>query len=175
MSVHEAVVVAIVRRAHGLEGELLVHLETDYPDDVFVERRILRVSGGGPVGVASELTLRSARPHAGGWVLGFEEIPDRTLAERYAGRHLSLAADELVERGEREYFLHELQGLEMRHVDGRAVGVVETVYEAPGAPLLAVRSEGRERLVPFRGEFVEEVDVEEGVIRVRPPAGLLEL
>lgn len=171
----EPVAVATVRRAHGLEGELLVHLETDHPEDVFARDRRLHVSGGGPVGLPGNLTLTSARPHGGGWVLGFAEIPDRTAAERYGGRHLFLQREELPDPGEDEFFLHELPGMQVRRENGTPVGRVDRVYETPGAPLLGVRAEGKERLIPFRREFVAGVDRERSVIRIRPPAGLLEL
>lgn len=177
-------VVANVRNAHGLEGYLLVHLETDYPEDVFVEGRVFAVSGGGPVGTAARLTLETARPYTKGWLLKFREITDRTRAELYSGRRLALPRSELVEPAEDEYFLHDLAGMEVRTEDDAVVGRVEEVYEAPSAPLLGIRVESggtesgeasSEKLVPFRREFVAGVDAERGVIRIRPPAGLLEI
>lgn len=175
MSAREAVSVAYVKKAHALDGELFVQIETDYPEEVFVEGRVFRVSAGGPIGLAGDLTLLRARPHAGGWILEFEEIEDRTLAERYKGRRLSLARDELVERGEDEFFLHELDGVEVLGPEGERLGEVRAVYPTAGRPLLGIGADGEERLLPFVRDFVEEVDLEEGVIRVRPPRGLLEL
>lgn len=171
----ETITVATVRRAHALEGELFVHLQTDYPEEVFREERVFQVSGGGPLGQPSALTLSRARPHAGGWILQFREIEDRTLAERYAGRHLSVGREDLVELGENEYFLHDLEGLEVRDTAGEPVGSVAGVYDTPGAPLLGVEHDGGESLVPLTGPIVEEVDLEAGVIRIRLPAGLLEI
>lgn len=175
MSAREAVSVAYVKKAHALEGELFVQIETDYPEQVFVENRTFRVSGGGPIGFAGELTLVRARPHAGGWILEFEEIGDRTAAERYKGRRLSLSLDELVERGEDEFFLHELDGVEVVGPGGERLGAVRAVYPTAGRPLLGIDGDGEERLLPFVRDFVEEVDLEEGIIRVRPPPGLMEL
>lgn len=175
MDAAETVSVAYVKKAHALEGELFVQLETDYPDEVFVEERVFRVSGGGPIGLAGELTLVRARPHTGGWILQFEEIEDRTLAERYKGRHLSLARDELVELAEDEFFLHDLDGLAVEGPDGERLGTVRAVYPTPGRPLLGIAEGDDELLLPFVRDFVEEVVLEEGVIRVRPPEGLAEL
>lgn len=175
MNAREAVSVAYVKKAHALEGELFVQIETDYPEEVFVEDRVFRVSGGGPIGLAGDLTLVRARPHTGGWILQFEEIEDRTLAERYKGRRLSLARDELVELAEDEFFLHDLDGLAVEGPDGRSLGTVAVVYPTPGRPLLGVAKGDEELLLPFVRDFVEEVDLEEGRIRVRLPEGLTEL
>lgn len=176
MTGREPVSVAYVKKAHALEGELFVQLETDHPHDVFVENRVFRVSGGGPVGLAADLTLVRGRPHAGGWILEFREIGDRTLAERYRGHHLSIPREELVALRENEFFLHDLEGLEVLGPDGERLGEVGYVYGTDGPALLAVETgNDGEQLVPFVAEFVEEVDLEEGTLRIRPPAGLLEL
>lgn len=173
----ERVVVGTVRRAHGLAGELLVALETDFPEEVFVSGRVLQVRGRGATGLPRSLTVLEARPHRADRILRFREIPDRTLAERYGGLELWLERSELAEPAEGEYFLHDLAGLEVRLAeDGSPVGRVARVYEAAGAPYLGVRRDERgEVLIPFIGAFVEDVDLESGVIRIRPPAGLLEL
>lgn len=172
----EKVVVGYVRRAHGIQGELLVHLETDYPHETFVVDRVFRVTENAPVGLPADLTLERARPHAGSWILAFREITDRTLAERYGGAHLTLEPGELVAAGEAEYFLHDLVGLEVvAEETGRRIGTVQGVYDTPGRPILAVEGDGDEALVPFDRSFVTEVDLEEEVVRIRPPEGLLEL
>lgn len=175
MTIRETVSVAYVKKAHALDGELFVQLETDYPHEMFVEGRVFRVTGGGPIGLAGDLTLEQARPHSDGFILKFAEIGDRTLAERYEGRRLSVPSDELVELADDEYFLHDLDGVRVTDPEGEVLGEVSQVYPTGGRPLLGIAADGEERLVPFVRGIVEEVDLEEGVIRVRPPAGLLEL
>ncbi len=176
MTERESVSVAYVKKAHALDGELFVQLHTDYPHEVFVEDRVFRVSGGGPIGQAADLTLVRGRPHAGGWILQFREIEDRTLAERYKGRRLSLPREELVGLRENEFFQHDLEGLAVLGPAGERLGEVSHVYGTDGPGLLAVATQdGGEHLVPFVAEIVEEVDMEAGTVRVRPPAGLLEL
>lgn len=171
----QEVVVGFVRRAHGIHGELLVAQATDFPGRVFAEGRVLGVRGTGAYGLPGRLTIAGARPHKADWILALREIHDRTLAERFRGLELWLARSELVEPAEGEYFLHDLQGLEVRLVDGAPVGRVTSVYEAAGSPILGVERPGGEALVPFVGQFVRDVDLEAGVIVVRPPEGLLEL
>lgn len=172
----EKVVVGYVRRAHGIEGELLVHLETDYPRETFLVDRVFRITENAPIGLPADLTLERARPHGSSWILAFREIPDRTLAERYGGAHLTLERDELVEVGEAEYFLHDLVDLEVVDEEsGERIGTVTGVYDTPGRPILAVETDGDEALVPFERSFVTGVDLDEETLRIRLPEGLLEL
>lgn len=170
----ERIVVAKIVRAHGLEGRLLLQLETDSPLVAFAAGRALGVEGARP-GLPTSLTVREARPHGRGWILRVEEVPDRTFAEQYAGAWLSLPREELPAPAEDEYFLHELIGLQVVDEALGALGPVDEVYDVPGGPLLAVYVEGRERLFPFRREMVTEVDLAAGRLRTRLPAGLLEV
>lgn len=153
---------------------MILRLETESPEVVLAPGRGLQVEEARP-GLPSRLTVREARPHGRSWILRVEEVPDRTFAEQYAGAWLTLAREELPELGEDEFFLHDLVGLEVVDEVLGPIGPVEEVYDVPGGPLLAVRVEGRERLLPFRREMVAEVDLEDGTVRTRLPAGLLEV
>ena len=64
----------------------------------------------------------------------------------------------------------------MRTIDGREIGVVAEVLHTAGGELLAVnREQGSELLVPFVGAIVTSVSLEDGVVEIDPPEGLLEL
>jgi len=170
----EPVVVARVTRPHGINGGLLLHPETDHPSELFVPGRELRLVEP-PEGLPAALTITEAAPHGRGWRMLTEEIADRTAAERFRGVHLAVPHEELPELEENEYFLHDLVGLRVEEADGRELGSVRDVYDGPSGPLLAVEVEGRDRLLPFLPEFVLEVDLEAGLIRVSLPAGLLDI
>ena len=163
----EDIVVALIRRAHGLKGELQIHPRTDEPESVFEGGREFRIAGdGGPRGLPGVLTLGRAK---------FAEIGDRTLAERYAGKELVVARDELREPEENEFFVHDLIGYEVRLADGTLVGQVGDYYDASGTVLLGVTADGKERLIPFTGAVVSSVSAEERRIVIDPPDGLLEI
>ena len=168
------IVVGLIRRAHGLDGDLLVQPETDDPPSTY--RRGLEFRVTPPRSGPAELTLEEASAHGRHWRLRFREIGDRETAESYAGCMLELPEEELVELAQGEFFLHDLVGLEVKGPDGESLGRVDWVFDRPGQPLLVVREEqdGGERLIPFAPAIVAGVDLEEGVIRVDPPPGLLE-
>jgi 16S rRNA processing protein RimM len=170
----EPVVVARITRPHGIKGWLLLQPETDHASEVFVPGRELRLVDP-PEGLPEALTIVEAAPHGQVWRVLSEEVADRSAAERFRGLHLAVPQDELPELEEDEYFLHDLIGVRVAEADGRELGSVRDVYDGPSSPLLAVEVDGRERLIPFRPEFVVEVDLEAGVMRVSLPAGLLDV
>lgn len=169
----DEIVVGLIRKAHGLDGEVLVELMTGDPDQVFVVGRTLRVAGAGVPG-PDRLELAGVRRHKGGMLLRFREIPDRTAAESLRGRELALAQEELRDLDEDEFFLHELVGFTVVRTDGEPVGDVATSYETGAQLLLGVTAGDEELLIPFGRQLVTEVDREGRRIVIDPPPGLLE-
>jgi 16S rRNA processing protein RimM len=75
---------------------------------------------------------------------------------------------------EDEVYLHELDGFSVRLPDGTPLGLVSAVYELPGGLMIEVQGPKREFLLPYKKEFVLEVDRAGRRLVVSPPEGLLE-
>jgi 16S rRNA processing protein RimM len=172
----DLVVVGRVRRPHGVRGELLIDVMTDEPDAVYASGR--RVFGGSVNGDAEEdapvLTVVETRPFKDGLLVQFREIPDRTAAERWNGRHLLVPEDELTPLGAGEVYVHELKGMTVELSSGEWVGTVADVFEVPQGLLLDITRERGTVMVPFASDIVTEVDRERRVVRIDPPPGLLD-
>jgi 16S rRNA processing protein RimM len=172
----DLVIVGRVRRPHGVHGELLIQLLTDEPDAVYASGR--RVFGGTVEGHADDdaptLTVAETRPFKDGLLVLFREIADRNEAATWNGRHLLVPADELAPLADGEVYVHELTGMTVELSSGEAVGTIAEVFEVPQGLLLGVARERGTVLVPFSDEIVIDVDRERRVVRIDPPAGLLE-
>ena len=158
-----------------MRGEVLIEPLTDEPDAVYASGR--RVFGGtseSPIDEAPTLTVIETRPFKDGLLVRFEEIGDRTAAELWNGRLLFVPEDELTPLGEGEVYQHELKGMTVELSSGEVVGTVADVFEVPQGLLLDVARERGTVLVPFSGEIVVDVDRARRVVRIDPPAGLLE-
>jgi len=71
---------------------------------------------------------------------------------------------------EGEWFQGDLVGLEARTPEGAPLGRVTAVWNTGPVPVLVIEGAGPEPLlVPFVDDFVPEVNVEAGVLVVRPP------
>ncbi len=122
----------------------------------------------------AELTVSAARPHAKRWLVSVREVTDRTAAESLRGASLAMPRDELPDMPEDGYLLSDLIGMSVCD-DDKEIGVVREVYDQPAAPLLAVEVAGRERFIPLQAELVVEIDLSAGKIRMKLPAGLLDV
>jgi 16S rRNA processing protein RimM len=186
MTTPEYAIVGLVRKAHGIRGELVVETLTDAPDAIFAAGR--RVFAGTPDGdpllparapaaaLPPALTVRASSPFKGGLIVHFDGIADRNDAEVWRGRYLLLPIAELPAPAEDEVYFHELLGMRMQLADGTSVGEVVDLFELPQGLVLDVRrADGKGTVVvQYRPEIVVAVDVVERTITVDPPDGLIE-
>ena len=172
-------VVGHLNRPHGTRGELFVWPLTDHPESTFAPGVIVYLGsgeGGEPDPDLPPLRVDAVRPFRRGFLVSFGGVDDRTGAERMQGHYLLRPMEELEPPGEDELFYHELLGLRVVTTDGEPVGVVREVFELRPADLLEVTLEdGRALMIPFIREILVEADLDEGVLVIDPPEGLLEL
>ena len=177
MTVRALMIVGRVRKAHGIRGELLVEPITDAPDTVFVSGRRLfaGTATGAPSPDGEELHITAVRQHMDSVRLTIAEVPDRTAAELWRGRFLLVPQDELPPPDDDEVYIHDLLGMSVVHVDGRALGTVADTYDLPQGLMLDVRpvNGGPTYFIPWREEVLVNVDEAARMITVNPPEGLL--
>jgi len=144
-------------KAHGLRGEVVVQLTSDYPDVRLAQGSRLRAG-------RDELVVHAARPHQDRWLVLFEGVGDRAAAERLAARRLSGAPIDDPDA----LWVHELIGARVvEATTGVERGRVASVVANPAHALLELDSGA---LVPI----VFVCSFEDGVAVIDPPAGLFE-
>ncbi|BDQ40407.1 ribosome maturation factor RimM [Cutibacterium granulosum] len=165
---HEEVLIGTVGRANGLKGDVVVRVRTDEPE--------MRFAVGAHVRLADrDLTIVRSRWFKGSLVVGFAEVTDRTAAERLRGAELfvDVDPDESPDDPD-EYYDRQLRGLCALDPAGDRLGQVTDVLHLPAQDLLVIEVDGGERLVPFVGELVPEVDLDQGTLTIAEPGGLLD-
>lgn len=169
-------VVATIRKPHGVRGELSLALETDRPNAVFRKGRRLEVGDprGRPIGTA--VTVERARSIPGGLLLKTVEFDGRTPElETLRGRSLLIEAKDAAPTAADELHYRDLLNMQVV-VGGTSLGRIRAITETAAGELLVVaRREGGELLLPFVRDWIREADPESGRLVIEPPEGLLEL
>jgi len=174
----ESLVVGHVTKPHGTKGEIFVWPLTDRPEDVFGPGRQVQVEDDDdpihePVG---PLTIEAVRPFKRGLLVKFAGRNQREAVEELAQRYLQIPIEEVAPLEDGEVFYHQLIGLQVVTAEGETVGKVREVYDTGPTHLLEVRrTAGGQVLIPFTERVVKKVDVDAGVMTIKPPPGLLEL
>ncbi|MBL7164163.1 MAG: 16S rRNA processing protein RimM [Anaerolineales bacterium] len=166
----EFLVVGKLRRPHGLRGEIIMSVWTDFPE---------RLTSGIQLYVGDDhqlLKIRSLRQHNQGFLIAFEGYDDREQAGVFRNQLVSVRTDDLPSLEEGEFYHHQLLGLRViRDEDDSVLGTVVKIIETGGAnDVFQVRSEDdTELLLPDIESVVLDIDIERGEMRVHLIPGLL--
>jgi 16S rRNA processing protein RimM len=161
-----------IARPHGIRGQVIVNLDTDFPEERFQPGAELFVERGGAI---EPLVVTTVRFHGGRPIVALAGVDTMTAAEALAGLELRVPADRLIELPAGTYYRHDLIGCHVERADGREVGIVDDVEGTLAGSRLVVRSESGEILIPLALPICPVIDTTNRRIVVDPPEGLLDL
>src|SRR5207244_338279 len=124
MNWDEMAVVGRIARAHGNRGQVIVNLETDFPEERFQAGGELFIERGGHV---ERLRLASVRVQHDRPVIGSEGVESMNDAEALAGQELRVPLADLAPLPAGTFYRHDLIGCRVETAGGQDVGVVEDV------------------------------------------------
>ena len=165
-------IVGRIARTHGLRGEVIVNIETDFPEERFRPGAELFIARGEEM---EPLTLTSVRFHQGRPIVGVAGFDGIDAAQPLAGLELRIPAERLVRLPAGMFYRHDLIGWRVETSAGRPVGIVKDVDGTAGVSRLVIASGDDEILIPFASEICTAIDADRKRIVIEPPEGLLEL
>lgn len=112
-------------------------------------------------GAWREVMVEEAAVHGGGLIAKIAGCEDRDAAVALKGLEVSIPREQLPEGQADEYYWADLQGLQVRNLEGATLGVVTGLMETGANQVLVVEAE-RERLIPFVAAVVKSVDLAQG-------------
>jgi 16S rRNA processing protein RimM len=168
----EFLLVGRVARAHGNRGQVIVNLETDFPEDRFQVGRTLRV-GESEQNVARQ--IREVRFHQGRPILALEGVSTMNDAEALAGAELWMSSADIAPLPDGTFYRHDLVGCRVVDVQNADVGTVTAVEGTLERSYLVVEGGRGEMMIPLAAEICVRVDPKARLIVVNPPEGLLDI
>ena len=171
-----------IGRAQGLKGEVTVQVFTDEPERRFATGNSLVTENG------RTFTVEHSRAFKQRWILRFAGINDRTEAESLRNVVLYTAPDEPdAEDAQNAWYPKDLIGLEVRMAadndlgleGGMLIGHISDVLAGSAQSLLEVTlaadvaGDGETALIPFVEQLVPRVNVDQHLVSINPPSGLI--
>ncbi len=162
------VLVGILRRPHGLHGESLVSVETDFPERLKKGLKLFLGQDHTP------LTIRSSRAIGDSLLLAFEEFSDRESLVRVRNEPLFVRSADSPQLPAGQIYQHQLIGLEVFTQDGSLLGKLAQVIETAANDIYVVRSaQKKEILLPAIRDVIRKIDLENKRMTVHLLPGLL--
>jgi 16S rRNA processing protein RimM len=169
MAAPDDVVVGVIGKPHGLNGDVYVRPDPDVGDE-FPPGSTYQVTPADR-SHPETLTVVSSHLHSGRRVVRFEGITDRDTAAAVRGLVLTIPRGE-AQLEEGAFWAADLLGREVVDEDGTLLGVIEGVRDGHAHDyLLLARTDGGEVLLPAVDDLLD-ITADRVVVRVIP--GLLE-
>ena len=168
----DLVLIARAVKTHGLKGEVVAELLTDFPERFEDLDEVVLVSPRGEqkTGNLEDFWFQKDRV-----VLKLDGYDDIDAAKQLIGYEFAVPESDRVQLEADEFYDWELEGCTVK-VGDQNIGQVRSVLRTGGAEILVVSDEsGNEKLVPLAASIVVAIDPVTKTILVDPPEGLFDL
>jgi 16S rRNA processing protein RimM len=160
-------VVGFLRRAHGVQGEMIMDLHTDFPE---------RFRSGRKLFVGEEhkaMTVENVRSHARGLLIKFKGIETPEETTRFRNQWVYIKATDAPPLPEGQIYQHELFGFQVLDESETLLGELVEIIETGANDVYVVRNEaGKEILLPAIPSVILELDPVRRFMRVHLLEGL---
>ena len=157
----------------GLKGEVRVISQTDFPELRYKKGTILTLFQEKKEPV--ELTIKSHRKHKNFDIVTFEGHFSINDVEKYRDGILKVSKEKLTDLPENEFYYHQIIGLSVIDENDQELGKIKEIL-SPGANDVWVvqRPTKKDVLIPYIESVVQSIDLENGVVHVEIPEGLID-
>jgi len=160
--------VGYLRRPHGVRGEMLMDIHTDFPE---------RLRAGTKVFLGDEhrpARLASVRPHGTSMLVAFRGVdsPEAVGLLRNTWVYVSAAGRPPLPNG--KLYQHQIIGLRVFTDEGRELGTLTDIFDTGANNIYVVKTaDGKEILLPAIPDVILGYDLSNGEIKVHLLDGLV--
>jgi len=159
--------VGFLRRPHGVHGEIILDLHTDFPERLQSGRKLFLGEEHQP------MTLESVRPHAKGMLIKFKGVETPEDVGQFRNQWVYVRASDVPRLPEGQLYQHELFGFSVVDESGSLLGELVEILETGANDVYVVRDvNGREILLPVIPSVILELEPVRRLIRVHLLEGL---
>jgi 16S rRNA processing protein RimM len=153
-----------LRRSHGLGGEILMDILTDFPERLRPRKNVFIGRDYAPYVIKG---VRATDKHL---LVTLDGISTPEDANQFRNQFVYVRVDQLPPLPEGEFYHHELLNMQVENENGKALGVLVEILETAANDVYVVRQEGQnDLLLPAIESVIVEVDLRGKRMVVRPP------
>ncbi|HSO12444.1 MAG TPA: ribosome maturation factor RimM [Anaerolineales bacterium] len=155
-----------LRRPHGVRGEIIMDLHTDFPERMKKGRKLFVGDDHKP------MTIAGVRPHQTGLLVKFKGVDTPEDAGLYRNQWVYVQTKD-VPLPEGQHYKHELLGLKVVDENNNPLGGLVEIMETGANDVYVVRDDsGKETLLPAIPSVILDLDIERGFLKVHLLEGL---
>jgi 16S rRNA processing protein RimM len=161
-------VIGKLRRPHGVTGEMLMDVLTDFPE---------RLHKGVVVYMGAQhkrLKIRSSRNQNKSMLVAFDGYTDPDAAGELRNELLYVRSDDRPPLPQGEYYHHQVLGLQVVDETGQSLGVLTKILDTGANDVYVVQpAHGPEILLPAIEQVILDIDLDRNQMKVHLLPGLI--
>jgi len=162
-------VVGYLRRAHGVRGEMIMEVHTDFPERLKPQTKVF-VGGD-----YQPMTIAAVRGYSGGLLVKLDGLDTPEDASRYRNQLVYVTAADRPKLPEGRYYHHQLIGFDVVDEEQNSIGKLGEIMQTGANDVYVVtRPDQGEILLPVVPSVVLSIETERRLIRVHLLDGLIE-
>jgi len=160
--------IGFLRRPHGVQGEVIMDLHTDFPERIRSGRKVY-------IGEKHEaFTLGGARIHGAGMLVRIKGFETPEAAGRFRNQWVYVKATEVPQLPEGHFYKYELLDIAVVTDDDKPLGIIVEILETGANDVYVVKNEsGKEILLPAIPAVILETNMESRLMKVHLLDGLV--
>ena len=161
----EFIYVGKIVNTHGLKGEIRILSDFEKKDKVFVPGMTIYIGRK-----KEKEIINSYRHHKVFEMITMKGYSDINEVIRYKGLYVYIKKEDL-NLGENEYLDTDLIDLDVL-IDNNKVGIITDVRDSGNNKFLVIKTDTKDVFVPLQKEFIENVDLKNKCISIKPIKGM---
>lgn len=159
-----------ITRKHGLQGNVVLKLDTDQPElynrleGIFVEIN----------GLLTPFFVEKQQWHKADKIISFKNATE-AMVEQTVGKNVFLPLSTLPELKGNQFYYHEVIGFEILDENGTSCGIIKEINDQTAQHYFILDLKGKEVIIPIIKDWILKVDRENRQIQMQLPEGLLDV
>jgi 16S rRNA processing protein RimM len=161
-----------IAKLHGFKGEVSLFLDVTNPSEYKgLDALYVDINGNLTPFFIQRFDLKPK-----GFVLTkLEGIDSENDAKAILRKNVFLPLEQLPELSGKQFYDHEVVDFTLIDVLYGEVGKIVQIIDLPVNPLIQVEANGKEVLIPFVKDLIQEVDRTNRILKVKAPEGLYDI
>ena len=161
----------VITRRHGLQGNVVIKLDTDQPemynkiDSIFLEINGLLT----PYFVEKQQWQKTDTK-----ILSFKNASE-ALVDQAIGKSVYLPLSTLPPLTGNKFYYHEVIGFEIREADGKTCGTIVSINDQTAQNYFILELADKEIIIPIIRDWILEVNRTDKFIQMQLPEGLMDV
>jgi 16S rRNA processing protein RimM len=168
----EPVLLGKVVATHGIKGQLRI---TAYSGEFKTILSLSSLMLKAPDGGMETFEVAASAVHGKKILVALKGYGTINQSLHLVGREIYATREEMPELAAGEFYWCDLLGLTVMTDHGELLGILADIIATGSNDVYVVKNDGREYLIPALEDVVLDINLDDGIMTVSPPEGLLDL